>query len=603
MTHQLPINPEPPVTNTVPWLLIESLNIQRARRYALICRNIESRTSNVSLSFPANSDKERRATGRHPLKGSNLAFRKTPAAIARALSEREYTEATPVQAAVLESHADGRDLLVSAQTGSGKTVAYGIAIAETLLDGAETLGPAGEPLALIIAPTRELAMQVQRELNWLYQYAGGRVIACVGGMDPSRERRQLQDGVHIVVGTPGRLRDHLERRALKASALKVVVLDEADEMLDMGFREDLQFILETTPKERRTLLFSATLPKTIVILAQHYQRDALRIKTTGASEGHADIEYRAIKIAHNKVESAVVNLLRFMDPPSALVFYSTRQSVRHLEAILRERGFAAVALSGELSQSERNHALQALRDGRARVCVATDVAARGIDLPNLDLVVHSDLPNDSEVLQHRSGRTGRAGRKGVSVLLVPPARRRRAELLLQLAGIDAVWGLGPTAEEIRKLDQERMLGDAIFAEETTSDDLVLARALLAERSPEDIAAALARLYRARLPSPEDLLDPGQGKAGGRSRDDRNASQDGRKDGHTSRGDDREARPERGKKLRRDAMAEGSVWFRAAIGRRKNAEARWLLPMICRRGGVEKQDIGAIRIMDTTLSLI
>src|SRR6201999_839780 len=207
----------------------------------------------------------------------------------------------------------------------------------------------------------------------------------------------------------------------------------------MGFREDLQFILETTPQTRRTLLFSATLPKMIVNLAQHYQRDALRIKTLGAAEGHADIEYRAIRIAPNKVESAVVNLLRFLDPPNALVFCATRQVVRHLEAILRERGFAAVALSGELSQSERNHALQALRDGRARVCVATDVAARGIDLPNLGLVFHADLPNDAEVLQHRSGRTGRAGRKGVSVLLVVPARRRRAELLLNLAGIDADW--------------------------------------------------------------------------------------------------------------------------------------------------------------------
>ena len=148
-----------------------------------------------------------------------MAFRKTPAAIARALAERDYKEATPVQAAVMEADAEERDLLVSAQTGSGKTVAYGIAMAETLLEGASTLGPAREPLALIIAPTRELALQVQRELNWLYQYAGARVVACVGGMDPGRERRQLQDGVHIVVGTPGRLRDHLERRALKVSAL------------------------------------------------------------------------------------------------------------------------------------------------------------------------------------------------------------------------------------------------------------------------------------------------------------------------------------------------------------------------------------------------
>ena len=177
--------------------------------------------------------------------------------------------------------------------------------------------------------------------------------------------------------------------------------------------------------------------------------------------------------------------------------------------MLLERGFSVVALSGELTQNERTQALQALRDGRARVCVATDVAARGIDLPNLDLVIHADLPNDAEVMQHRSGRTGRAGRKGVSVLLVVPARRRRAELLLNLAGIEAVWGTAPTADEIRKLDQDRMLRDALFTEEVTEDDLVLARALLAERSPEDIAAALARLYRARLPSPEDILDPGK----------------------------------------------------------------------------------------------
>ncbi len=426
-----------------------------------------------------------------------MAFRKTPAAIARALAERDYKDATPVQAAVLKSEAEERDLLVSAQTGSGKTVAYGIAIAKTLLDGADTMGPAREPLALVVAPTRELAMQVQRELNWLYQYAGARVIACVGGMDPGRERRQLADGVHIVVGTPGRLRDHLERRALKVSALKAVVLDEADEMLDLGFREDLQFILETTPETRRTLLFSATLPKAIVTLAQHYQRDALRIETLGETRGHADIEYRAIKIAHNRVESAVVNLLRFIDPPGALVFCNTRQSVRHLEAMLLERGFGAVSLSGELSQSERNHALQALRDGRARVCVATDVAARGIDLPNLGLVIHADLPNDAEVLQHRSGRTGRAGRKGVSILLVPQSRRRRAEEMLARARVNFTWANPPSAEEIRKLDHERLLQNPILAEQASEEDLAEADALLAAR----IAARNRRRLRENVSRP------------------------------------------------------------------------------------------------------
>jgi ATP-dependent RNA helicase DeaD len=524
-----------------------------------------------------------------------VTFPTAPPPLARALAERNYDSPTPVQTAVLADAAVGRDLLVSAQTGSGKTVAYGLAIAKNILGDAGRLGRAAAPLALIVAPTRELALQVQRELAWLYQYADARVVSCVGGMDPRREQRELAAGAHIVVGTPGRLCDHLRRGRLDVSELKVVVLDEADEMLDLGFREDMEFILKTTPETRRTLLFSATLPRGIVALARQYQQQAFRVEVAGDEGGHADIEYRAIRIAAGDVEHAVVNVLRFFESPGALVFCNTRHAVRHLQATLLERGFSVVALSGELTQSERTQALQALRDGRARVCVATDVAARGIDLPNLDLVIHADLPNDAEVMQHRSGRTGRAGRKGVSVVLVPSARKRRAELLLNLAGIDAVWGTAPTADEIRKLDQERMLRDALFAEETTADDLVLAQALLAERSPEDIAAALARLYRARLPSPEDILDPGQG--GGRSRDDRGREKDSR----APRGDNRGAglRSKPGKSSPRHAMAEGSVWFRAAIGRKKNAEARWLLPMICRRGGIDKHDIGAIRTMDTT----
>jgi ATP-dependent RNA helicase DeaD len=540
-----------------------------------------------------------------------LAFRKAPAAIARALAERDYKEATPVQIAVLEADAEDRDLLVSAQTGSGKTVAYGIAMAETLLDGADTLGPAGEPLALIIAPTRELALQVQRELSWLYHYAGARVVACVGGMDPGRERRQLQDGVHIVVGTPGRLRDHLERRALKVSALKAVVIDEADEMLDMGFREDLQFILETTPATRRTLLFSATLPKTIVNLAQHYQRDALRIKTVGAAEGHADIEYRAIRIAHNKVESAIVNLLRFMDPPNALLFCATRQAVRHLEAILRERGFAAVALSGELSQSERNHALQALRDGRARVCVATDVAARGLDLPNLGLVIHADLPNDAEVLQHRSGRTGRAGRKGVSILLVPNSRRRRAEEMLSRARVQYTWTEPPSAEDIRKLDLDRLLQNPILTEPSSADELAMADSLLAAHNPRDIAAAFVKMYRATLPAPEEIAEVpesrnqprGEDRGGRKTQSPRNRAErraekfapDNQTQG--SQATDSHARRDRGAAAPRPGDMENGVWFKITVGRERNADPKWLLPEICRQGEITKKDIGAIRVYE------
>jgi ATP-dependent RNA helicase DeaD len=517
--------------------------------------------------------------------------------IDRALVERNYNEPTPVQTAVLAENAGG-DILVSAQTGSGKTVAYGLAIAKNLLGGNDRFERGAKPLALVVAPTRELALQVQRELTWLYQYTGARVVSCVGGMDPRREQRELADGAHIVVGTPGRLCDHLRRNRLDVSELKAVVLDEADEMLDLGFREDLEFILKTTPAERRTLLFSATLPRGIVALAKQYQKNALRIEVDAGEGGHADIEYRAIRVAAHDVEHAVVNVLRFYESPGAIVFCNTRNAVNHLQAALLERGFSVVALSGELSQNERTHALQSLRDGRSRICVATDVAARGIDLPNLGLVIHADLPNDPEVLQHRSGRTGRAGRKGVSVILVPPSRRRRAEMMLRQASIDAVWGTAPQAEEIRKLDQQRMMQDSLFTEEPTEDDLILARALLAERTPEAIASALARLYRARLPAPEDILDPGQDNFRDRFADRGNDRGRGR-DSRSQRGDDNfapAARSER-KPRTRESLPGGSVWFRVSAGKQKKAEARWLLPMICRRGGVNKDEIGAIRIYE------
>jgi len=497
-----------------------------------------------------------------------------------ALAARNYTLLTPVQEAVLDPAARGRDLLVSAQTGSGKTVAYGLAMADTLLADAARLPPAAEPLALIVAPTRELALQVHTELVWLYHQAGAQVVACVGGMDPRAEQRVLGRGAHIVVGTPGRLRDHLERGALKVGALRVLVLDEADEMLDLGFREDLEFILEATPEARRTLLFSATLPKPIVTMAKRYQRDAMRIAVSAGEQGHADIEYRALRVAPNEVEHAVVNMLRFIESPTSMIFCNTRDSVRHLQAILLERGFSAVALSGELSQNERNMALQALRDGRARVCVATDVAARGIDLPNLGLVIHAELPQSAQTLQHRSGRTGRAGRKGISALIVPLSRRRRAELLLQTAGVSAQWGAAPSADDIRKLDQERLLQSPVLTPDLSEDEMEMAKALLAQRSPEDIAAALVRLYRAQLPAAEEVFDPGSGMAPSATYESR---------------DSREARPDRAP--RKDGVSGPTVWFRLPVGRQKNADPRWLLPMICRLGKITKQDIGAIRIFE------
>lgn len=497
-------------------------------------------------------------------------------AIAQALTKRGYSELTPVQKAVLGAELEGRDVLVSAQTGSGKTVAFGLALASTLLDGNERFAPAGAPLALAVAPTRELALQVKRELEWLYELTGATVASCVGGMDMRTERRSLERGAHIVVGTPGRLCDHIRRGALDMSALKAVVLDEADEMLDLGFREDLEFILEEAPAERRTLMFSATVPRSIANLAKSYQRDAVRISTQAEQKQHLDIEYRALTVAPADRENAIINVLRFYEARNALVFCSTRAAVNHLTARFNNRGFSVVAMSGELSQNERTHALQAMRDGRARVCIATDVAARGIDLPGLELVIHADLPTNPETLLHRSGRTGRAGRKGVSALIVPNSARRKAERLLRDANITPTWAKPPSADEVTRRDDERILADPAFEEAIREEEQDFVRELLEKHGAEQVAAAFVRLSRAGRSAPEDLMDTPSFTP----------SQD--------RGD-RGDRPERGEPRAPRGDFGDSVWFSLSAGRKQNVEPRWLIPMLCRIGRITKQEIGAIKM--------
>ena len=495
-----------------------------------------------------------------------MAFPELPEPLALALAERGYEEPTSVQSAVLQPEALGRDLVVSAQTGSGKTIAFGIAmLAELLADGA-TLPAASAPLALVIAPTRELALQVSRELAWLCAKAHARIATCVGGMDPSQERRALNHGAHIVVGTPGRLRDHLERGALDLSGLRFIVLDEADEMLDMGFRDDLEQILDGTPDTRRTLMFSATMPRPIAALAQRYQHNALRISTVGDDRGHGDIDYQTVAVSPSDIDNAVINLLRFHEAETAMLFCATRDNVRHLHAALVERGFAAVALSGEHSQNERNYALQALRDGRARVCVATDVAARGIDVASLSLVIHVEVPRDAETLQHRSGRTGRAGRKGTAVIIVPYPRRRRVEEMLRRARIAATAAEVPSAEMIRERDRQRMFETLLEPVEGTEEELELAQRLLDQRGALELAVALVRHHSKSMPEPEELID--LSKRGADPRADKSHHRDGFDD---------------------------TVWFRMDIGRRQNADPRWILPLLCRRGHITRNEIGAIRI--------
>ena len=480
--------------------------------------------------------------------------------ISDALAERGYETLTQVQTAVSTPELEGADLLVSAQTGSGKTVGFGLAIAPVLLGDDDQFGPAQSPLGLVIAPTRELALQVKRELNWLFAKTGAVLASCVGGMDMRDERRALARGAHIVVATPGRLRDHVMRGSIDLSALRSVVLDEADEMLDLGFREDLEFILDETPADRQTLLFSATVPKSIASLAARYQKNAERVTTVAEKSQHSDIEYRAMSVAPRDGENAIINVLRYYEAPNALIFCNTRAMVSRLATRLSNRGFSVVSLSGELTQNERTNALQSMRDGRARICVATDVAARGIDLPKLDLVIHAELPNNHETLLHRSGRTGRAGRKGVSTLIVPPSSRNKAERLLRFAKLTAVWAPAPSAEEVQAEDQKRILADEVWTQEPTANEAAMAEELVEKFTPAQLATAYLQLYHTSHAAPEELSAAN-------------------------------AKPEK-----REPFG-ASVWFTLAKGRDQGADPRHLLPMLCKAGNITRADIGAIRLQD------
>ena len=480
-----------------------------------------------------------------------------------ALDKRGYEVLTPVQQEVSKPELDNSDLLVSAQTGSGKTVGFGIAIAPNLLPDDAGFGSADAPLGLVIAPTRELAMQVKRELQWLYAEAGVVMASCVGGMDMRDERRALERGAHIVVATPGRLRDHIMRGSIDLSQIRAVVLDEADEMLDLGFAEDLEMILDETPDTRRTLLFSATVPKGIAHLAKKYQRDAIRITTLAEKSQHTDIEYQAIKVGKHDGENAIINVLRYHEAPSAIVFANTRATVGRLTTRLSNRGFSVVCLSGELSQSERSHALQAMRDGRARICVATDVAARGIDLPKLDLVIHAELPSNHETLLHRSGRTGRAGRKGTSVLIVPPNNLRKAERVLKSAKLNAEWGSAPTADQVLAKDHERILEDDVWTRDTNTAHEHMVSKLLDLYGAERVAAAFLETYTQKMSAPEDISEA------------------------------YEAPARQPKKTYQD-FGE-SVWLRLEQGRDDGLSPGQVVPMLCKAGDITKTDIGAIRI--------
>jgi ATP-dependent RNA helicase DeaD len=497
-------------------------------------------------------------------------------ALSGALEKKGFRELTSVQKAVLDGDLEGRDLRVSSQTGSGKTVAIGLALRKVV---AELPGEPGgaRPRALVIAPTRELAKQVEQELAWLYAPLHVKVASVTGGANYHVERRALHSGPAVVVGTPGRLLDHLGRGAIDPSRIAAVVLDEADRMLDLGFREDLEAILAFAPPGHRTHLISATFPHGVRSLADRVQVDPVHVEGTPLGAANADIAHVVHLVDPRERLDALINLLLAHSEEQTLVFARTRADVAGIASELLQAGFAVSSISGEMEQPERNRALSDFKRGKLRVLVATDVAARGIDVQDIAHVIHVDPPGDADSYTHRSGRTGRAGRKGRSAVLVSPSALGKVSMLLKRAKVSYQIEPIPTAEDIRRARDER------YYQELTADDpegfagfdkslWSLAKRLAENGNPTRTIARLLDRTGYEGPSQARAVRTFE-KPAERTKVDH---------AKTSRGE-------------RPSRSGTFVPFRVSWGREQGADVRRLLAMVCRRGNVEGADVGNIRL--------
>jgi ATP-dependent RNA helicase DeaD len=558
-----------------------------------------------------------------------------------------------------------RDLRVTSQTGSGKTVAIGLIMRGELREFGANGDLSKGPRALVVVPTRELAKQVHEELTWLYRPLGLRLACVTGGANYGDERRALNSRPAVVVGTPGRLLDHIERGALQMGQVHSIVLDEADRMLDLGFSEAIEAIFAAAPERKRTHLVSATLEPAVLKLANRYQAAPLHIQGTRYGEACTDIEHRVHLVDPRHRLDALVNLLLLSPDEKTLVFARTRADVGEIAESLGQAGFRAAALSGDMEQQARDRALSAFRNGRATILVATDVAARGIDVQDMTRVIQVDPPTDPESYTHRSGRTGRAGQKGLSIVFLAPARQRWFRALLAQARIDAKFLPLPSPDAVRKAADERLLEhlvNDVAVAEPSSRWVALAERLLAERDPASVVSSLIARTAHNQPEPRDVpvifpesserqksslnrkSKPFTARGRGFEEDAPQGFAARRGFGGANRGpavdasprnsaprDFAVAGPNRGRATdsgfpersfdeapqfaprssgkpfeRRAASAgdrgEGWGMFHVTWGQLQGADPRRMLAVVCRRGQIRGADVGAIRIGPTTTTV-
>jgi ATP-dependent RNA helicase DeaD len=410
--------------------------------------------------------------------------------VLNSLSDMGFEEPTQIQKIAIPPIMKGRDIIGVAQTGTGKTGAFGIPIVEK-----DSRGKSKRPCALVLVPTRELAIQVAQELNRIGKNRGIVSIPIYGGQSIERQIKGLKKGIDVVVGTPGRIIDHIKRRTLVLSEVSTVVLDEADEMLNMGFIEDMQTILKETPEARQTMLFSATIPDPIVRISKKYMVNPKKVRVDSKGIVVAKIKQVFYEVREGDKIKALTRILDVQDPALTLIFCHTKRDVDELSGKLQQMGYEAGAIHGDFTQSFRDEMMRKFRNGEIDILVATDVAARGLDINDVTHVINYSIPQNPDAYVHRIGRTGRAGKSGIAITFVTPREYSQIRLIEKTARTQIKKGKLPTRSEVREAREKELAEDlgAIIEEGKHKGFYSLVRALFAKYEPEEVAAAALSL--------------------------------------------------------------------------------------------------------------
>ncbi|WP_276922718.1 DEAD/DEAH box helicase [Corynebacterium pyruviciproducens] len=536
---------------------------------------IDDESVDTDSAAPSESDDEdaRAAETSEGTDSNDLSFDKLglPSDILEAVKKVGFETPSPIQARTIPALMEGRDVVGLAQTGTGKTAAFALPILARIDKSNRA------PQALVLAPTRELALQVADAFQEFADHVGGiNVLPIYGGQAYGIQLSGLRRGAHIIVGTPGRVIDHLEKGSLDISHLDYLVLDEADEMLNMGFQEDVERILEDTPDKKQVALFSATMPKAILRLSQQYLDDPYEVTVKAETRTNTNITQKYLHVAHRNKLDALTRILEVTEFEAMIIFVRTKYETEELAEKLRARGFSAQAINGDIAQQQRERTVDQLRDGRLDILVATDVAARGLDVERISHVLNYDIPHDTESYIHRIGRTGRAGRTGEAILFVTPRERRMLRSIERVTNATLEEIQLPTVDEVNESRKEKFADSITEALEDTQ--LALFRSLVKQYSDahdvplEDIAAALA----AQAQSNEEFLMKEPPKEKRRERRDR--------DGGRRERDHGPSRPDSDFEI-----------YRLQVGRRDHVRPGAIVGAIANEGGLSNRDFGRIDI--------